>query len=273
MSIQLYRTGTEAATASNNLFKKDASFNNDIVWSSDSNTNIQNTIEKPYYGTRSCLIVFLTNLPSVFTHGSGALEVTIHETGYHIFRFSFAKDTYSNANIDLKIQVVVNGNAFPTTQMVCNLHNSSGFVDGEWNTYYQQLLLQEDDVIDFIFEAQSDTVAAKLYMDAFKIELNDRGTNIPTIYSETPDTVLEKYESFDLPNIVAGGFYELVVTIIGAKIFDYVEMTAPTSVHSTGLLIGQANVSAPNTVSVKIFNTTLADINAVSGYFNFKIVQ
>jgi hypothetical protein len=76
-----------------------------------------------------------------------------------------------------------------------------------------------------------------------------------------------------LPNIVAGGFYELVVTIIGAKIFDYVEMTAPTSVHSTGLLIGQANVSAPNTVSVKIFNTTLADINAVSGYFNFKIVQ
>jgi hypothetical protein len=263
----------EEAKASNNLLPKSAQFNDLHSWDSDANSVVNNSFFSiPYAGTRSCLITLTSTNESVIQYGEGSLSTIIKNSGQHFLRLNLLKED-DNADITFKVQVFVNSVALPTNLFTCNVFDSSGYVNQNWTTYFQTLNLVEDDVVDFIFYVQTDTIGAKLYFDGFKLERNDRVLENPSMYSETPDTILEVTELIDLPSIANNSTYVLQQTLVGAIEGDFVEVSIPSVVANTDLFFSQAYCQTPDIVKIKIHNFTGGAVDAPQGVFKFKIVK
>ena len=190
MSTFAIRTNTETPRASDNLLTPYANFNDLYSWnivSGGANAVVENNQERKYTGKSSCLMTF-TDTGIVKFNNQNGIGFTCADSGKYIFSYRlFKHDFDSVADIIFKIEILVNGIVLSPNTLEVVAFNSNGFVDDSWNCYSQSIELQEDDVIDFNFYAQSDTIGSKLFFDGFKVELDDRVLGFPSYYTEVPE--------------------------------------------------------------------------------------
>lgn len=208
----------ETARYSDNLLNSFCNFNSVFVWnkvSGGSNVGIiENSTQNKYAGSRALKVIFLNTGECIFNAGGSQMQQTITKTGLHLLSCRFYKENV-NTEVILKLQMYVNGNLLPQNEIQQSLSSTFGFVDSQWNTFYQEVNLVAGDVVDFAFSVQADTAGFNLYIDGLKLELNDRNLNIPSVYSEAKSKIPQEdvvgwayyADSLATPTITIGTTY------------------------------------------------------------------
>jgi len=169
-----------------NLLPYFMTFNNYFLWnivSGGDNAVVEDNIVNTFDGNRSLLLTFTGNSDIVFNSGGEQTDTTITKDGNYILSYRFFKDD-NDADCNFQVQVYVNGVLLAYNIFTQNLYDSSGFVNGNWNCYFQNLHLEAGDVLSFQFSANCDTIGTKLSVDGFKLELIDREQTFPSIYNQ-----------------------------------------------------------------------------------------
>jgi len=272
------QTIQETARYSDNLLNSFANFNSVFSWnivSGGANVGtILNSSTEKYAGLYAIKVPFIGTSEAVFNSGSSQMEKLIFKGGIHLLSYRFYKDDV-DAEIIVKVQCYVNGILFTENTLEQTLSTTNGFVDGQWNTFYQEITLADSDVVDFAFSVQSDTTACNLYIDGLKLEKNDRGLSIPSVYSEVPIEVIEQENEITIPIITAGSSYVVTFDLQGATLTDsYVSMKYPTDLITQNLLVGFPTITANDVGKFIVFNPTGSSSTAITdGIFNFKVVR
>jgi len=207
-----------------NLVNKFLQFNGDFSYntvSGGTNGVANNNQERVYEGEKSLLVTFTGTGEYKFNTGGTETQIEIPKDGQYLFSYAFWKDN-DDATIDVGLQFYVNGIAFANNLLEQSLHSDNGFINGQWNTYYQFLNLLEGDLITLDWTVQTDDFSGtKLYMDGLMYNLNDRNLTIPPIY-QVPETPPLTQFSFDYNNAGSGQSYttgELLLQNDGAGTF------------------------------------------------------
>lgn len=272
------QTIQETARYSDNLLNSFANFNSVHSWnivSGGANVGtIQNRITQIYSGNRAIEVPFIGTGEAIFNAGSTQMEKTIPKEGVHLLSYRFYKDD-ADAEITVKIQCYVNGVLFPENTLEQTLSTANGFVEGQWNTFYQELNLTNGEVLDFAFSVQSDTTGVNLYIDGFKLEFNDRGLSIPSVYSEAPLETIDNTIVISVPIITSGSSVVLDFTLPNSKLdTDYVVIKYPEEIIDNGLSIGFPVLISDGNGKFVVSNLSGADSTAITdGIFNFKVVR
>lgn len=268
----------ETARYSDNLLNSFCNFNSVHSWnkvSGGSNVGIiENSTQNKYAGLRAIKIPFIGTSECIFNAGGSQMQQTITKSGLHLLSCRFYKENV-NTEVILKLQMYVNGNLLPQNEIEQSLSSAFGFVDSQWNTFYQEVNLEVGDVVDFAFSVQADTVGFNLYIDGLKLEKNDRNLNVPSVYSEVPIEVVEQENTLLIPIINAGSSYIVTFVLPNAKLgTDYIVMKYPNSLITQGLLVGTPTLTADGVGKFIIFNPTGSNSTAINdAIFKFKVVK
>jgi hypothetical protein len=269
----------EVAIASDNILNEFCNFNQVFVWNKSSggaNATILNNVAggHSYYGLGAVSINFSGTGEVTFDSGDSSMQVSIQRTGNYILSYAFDKSD-ENADILFTVEMYVNGTLQPQNTIQQDLFDSSGFVNGQWNTYFQNVNLEDGDVVDFVFKAQSDTTACYLYFDRMKLEINDKGNSFPTIYTEAPLDVIEEENTITIPEIANNETYIVTASLTGCTLVDnYVVMKYPSELNDLGLTVGYPSVYTDNVVKFGITNNTGAPVTPTADeIYNFKVVR
>ena len=97
-----------------------------------------------------------------------------------------------------------------------------------------------------------------LLFDRFKLELDDKGIDYPTIYTEAPLTVYEEENTITVGTIGSNSSVTITASLTGARPNDasrsYVVMKYPSELIDLGLEVGCPLVTANDTVKFIIHN-------------------
>jgi len=182
------QTWNELAKANKNVLNNFCNFNDYYEWNTPTggaNATIITNITglKSYYGEGAVGLNFTGTGEVSFNTGNDLLESTVTRTGMYTLSYAFFKEN-TTSNINFIVEMYVNGVLQPNNTITQTLHSSLGFVNDKWNLFYQNVFLVADDVVDFAFKATSNTTACYLYFDRLKLELANKGSGLPTMYSE-----------------------------------------------------------------------------------------
>jgi len=169
-----------------NLLPYFMTFNDYFVWnivSGGANAVVEDNIVNTFDGARSMLLTFTGSSDVVFNSGGTQTDTTITKDGNYILSYRFFKDD-NDADCNFQVQVYVNGILLAYNVFTQNLYDSSGFVNENWNCYFQNLQLEAGDVVSFGFLANCDTIGTKLSVDGFKLEFVDKQQSFPSIYTQ-----------------------------------------------------------------------------------------
>jgi hypothetical protein len=270
MDIEGLLTTTELSIASPNILSEYANFNSPITFDIISGgTNILPQIADTrfYYGKSGLKITFTGTLEGKFNTGTslGATPISklrkfLPTAGLHILRYSVFKSD-AGANVDLSVGIKIDGvELYKVNQ---NIYSTSGFEDGQFNTYFTSFMVDEPSYIDFDFYAKSDTTGCYIVLDGLKLELKDRGQSFPSIYSEAKTDVLTFTSTYT--DITYESMQERVMNVYVGNILDidnYYFITK-TNLKETGLLVSSAssfNIGLDNYVYIKVYNHKGEDI-------------
>ena len=90
----------------------------------------------------------------------------------------------------------------------------------------------------------------------------------------TPITLIQKGTVTVNPaDLAAGDTADESITISGAAVGDLVILQPPAAALTAGLIIGQAWVSATNTVKARLYNPTGGAINEASGTWSYALIR
>ena len=268
-----------------NLLNPFATFDSDYTWTilSGSGTAIQKTQSKRT-GARGL------QLKSLVTDGitctSTLTEVTIAETGNHIVSFKIREDAGVLNGNPMYLNVYING-----LLEQYELELSGDLSD--WKTYTQVIPLDAGDTFEFGFSIDTNDVGAFyiVSVDDMKLEFDILGLGTPSVYTESYDNGLylvkvennvysyepyiiqEVSQTIDVPSIASNSYAEVVATLTGAEIGDFVQMTYPSEIISLGLILGYPIVTATNEVKFLIHNHSGGSVNPASGNYTFKIIK
>jgi hypothetical protein len=270
----------ERAIASNNVLPESANFNEVRSWNipiGSANATVLNTVgaNNAYYGIGACKINFLANGEVKFNTGDDSLNTVIGKDGNYILSYAFYKsDEFSDINFSVEVLV----NDVVTHTITQNLYFSSGYTENQWNVYFQSFPLEYGDVVTFNFYAQSDTTACYLLFDRFKLELDDKGIDYPTIYTEAPLTVYEEENTITVGTIGSNSTVTITASLTGANPNDatrsYVLMKYPSELIDLGLEVGVPLVTAMNEVKFVIHNHSGGSHTPEpDGIYNFKLMR
>lgn len=185
MSIQGQLIQQQIARASENIFNPFLTLNspNDYTITDGVGVaEITNTDEFFLTGAGCMKIRFLTTGQVSFNAGLYKTDSVIRETGLHFIQYAVYKNNPS-ADINLTVQVFINETFSETRAIAQNVYSTSGFVDGNWNIYYQSFLANEGDVVSLAWQVDSDDETAIVYMDNFKLERANQNLTAPTFYT------------------------------------------------------------------------------------------
>lgn len=268
----------EIAKANNNVLNEFCNFNSVYVWNKTdggSNATILNNVggRRSYFGLGSVSINF-TGTNEVSFNAFSNMQRTIQRTGNYLLSYAFDKTDISS-NIDFTIELYVNEVLQPNNTITQNLYSSNGFVDNQWNSYFQNVYLEYGDVIDFAFKAQSDTTSCSLYFDRLKLEIDDKGNGIPTIYTEAPLTVFQEENTITVGEIANNETIIISATLTGCKLTDdYIEMKYPSELNNLGLIVGYPSVYSDGIVKFAIHNPTASPITPTEdSVYYFKVTR
>lgn len=268
----------ETARYSDNLLNSFCTFNSVHSWNKVSGGanvgKIENSTQDKYAGKSAIKVTFVNTGECIFNAGGSQMQTNITSSEVYLLSYRFAKDN-TPSEVIVKIQMYVNGNLFPQNEIIQTLSAENGFVNGQWNTFFQEVSLNDSDVVDFAFSVQSDTVGVNLYIDGLKLEKNDRNLNVPSVYSEVPIEVVEQENTLLIPIINAGSSYIVTFDLQGATLTDsYVSMKYPNSLITQGLLVGTPIITADGIGKFIIFNPTGSNSTAINdAIFKFKVVK
>lgn len=161
---------------SENLLNSFSQFNDFYAWNkivNPSGATISNLFNRKFSGKNSCEITFANVNPIEFNAGNDKMKYEATTTGLHTFRFSaFKSDSVSIMDFTVKCFIALENNA--STTFTSNLSTTSGFTNGQWNSYWFEVYLVEGQSLDFSFVAQSNVIGSKLNIDGLKLSLKDR---------------------------------------------------------------------------------------------------
>lgn len=266
----------EIAKYNNNILTEFCNFNKPHNWTptaGGSNASVETYVltRDVYAGVGVVGINFTGSGEISFNAGSTQMSKAIVETGWHVLSYRLKKSD-PPSDITFIVEMWVNGVLQPNNTIAQNLWPPVPIVDGEWNTFFQNVYLENGQVIDFSFKAQSDTTDCYLYLDGMKLELSDRANSeAPTIYTEAPLDVFEASANIDIPSIPSNDFAIVTATLTGATVGDYVKMTFPAELITLGLGVSQPAVTATDTVKFVVHNHSGGAINPTIGVYTFKI--
>lgn len=192
-------TTTREPKTTVNLCSEFMAFNEDVLYtvsSGSSNIEVSNSTEFAMYGSRSMKIRFLGTGEAVINLGVKS-ESTLKEAIRHLVSFdAYKTDETSDVTVTLESYL----NASLVSELVCNMYSTSGFTDGQINTFFGLLYPLVDDVISFQLKVQCDTINTVIYLDGFKVEADRFALQQPSLYSEPPFKTLKWQQRSDFTN-------------------------------------------------------------------------
>lgn len=275
MSTTAVIISKETARYSDNILNKNSCFDYPLSWnvvSGGINGTASNSTVEKYKGTRSIEISFTGTDPFIFNTGDDRLQITATKTGYHLLSWRFYKPNVA-LSCNFNVRVYVNRVLYGYNNFAQTVFTDNGYVDNMWTCYGQYINLNSGDDVDFEFEAEGDVIGAKLYFDGLKLEYNDRIVGIASTYSLPLDIILETTQAIDLASIANGASLTTTITLTGAKVGDYAQMTFPPAIINSGLSVGVPLVTANDIVKFIVTNNTGGAVDASSGSYTFKIVK
>lgn len=163
-----------------------------------------------------------------------ALSFTCPKNGNYVFSFNALAVFSPSVDSVEKIVVTKYVNSLPEDiEFLFERVDFTNLRTEKWYNFSQSFDLVENDVVDFSFkhykELNSATPTSTLYLDGFKIELNDRFNGIPTPYSLPKDYYTNPYsgwgyyvDSLATPTITIGTTYtQITIDTLGTNILNY----------------------------------------------------
>jgi hypothetical protein len=255
-----------------NLVTKFWQFNDNFSYntvSGGSNGVANNNQERVYEGNKSLLVTFTGTGEYRFNTGGTETEFVIPRDGWYLFSYAFWKEN-TDASVDYSIQFYADGVADSDKLIQQTLHNTNGFIDNQWNTYFQFIYFNENDVVSADWSVQaSEFSGTKVYLDAVMVNLNDRNLTIPPIYQKPEPTIIEVEEVIDLGSISSNSWVEHEVTMQGVLEGDFITIAYPIELIDLGLVVAVPTVSEPNKIKFLVHNHSGGAINPASGSYKF----
>lgn len=255
--INLAKTQFQTAQASDNVLTSFSNFQG--VWTYNKLTNpasatiVNNNFTEYYFG-QGCMKISFTGTNEVkFNSGGSELEQTIRRTGNYIMQLQVKTSTITD-NVRFVVEMLVNGVAYPdsTFQVICNA--SSQFEVDKWNCYFNNIALNDGDLIDFNFYTQSDTTGIQLYIDGFKLELDDRNLMFPSIYTEAPVEVVYEETILTIPSIAGNNVYVATINLPTLEVGQAFIIWADKQLTDEGLIISYPTWKQSGEINVLLHN-------------------
>jgi hypothetical protein len=133
----------------------------------------------------------LTTNSATFNAGSRT-DTTIKESGIHYIQFQAYK-TDPQANIQMRLEVFVNGTLTSDRTIEVQMRSSQGFVDNNWNNYFQSFSANEGDVVSLAWYFECSEVDCITYLTGYKLERSNQSLLAPTFYTK-PTYVNTKWQ-------------------------------------------------------------------------------
>jgi hypothetical protein len=147
-----------------------------------SNIEVSNSDELKLGDLNAQRIRALTTSSATFNAGSST-NTKIKETGLHTIQFTAFKNDV-NANIQMRLEVYINDVLTSNRTIEVQMRESEGFLDTNWNIYYQTFLANEGDVVSLGWYFECSEVDCITYLSGYKLERNNQNLLAPTIYSK-----------------------------------------------------------------------------------------
>lgn len=122
-----------------------------------------------------------------------ALQTQVMKSGRYILSFEILHNVNPEQRFKNKLTIIVFKNGVRYEEILCTIQSddtdeTSGSVHpaGVWATYTQLMTLNNLDNVDFKLEYEAETSPSSrgdIWVDAFKLELDDKFLTGPTIYS------------------------------------------------------------------------------------------
>jgi hypothetical protein len=254
-----------------NLLPHFAMFNDSFTWNVVSGTaTATNLNQNQLEGERCLRVVPSYSTGAVVNSGDTQMQVTIGFDGNYVFSIKHQCNIPSLTSMQVSVKIYVNA------VLTDYDFTASATYNDQYRTYYQVIPdLIFGDVIDFAFEFGTSDGAGtyKHYFDAPKFEFDNFGLGLPTVFSLPQTTTIEVTETVDVPSIASNDFETVAITVTGAEVGDYVQMTYPVELITLGLIVSYPIVTATDEVSFIIHNHSGGAIDPASGDYSFKIVK
>lgn len=142
----------------------------------------------------------LTTNSATFNAGTRT-NTTIKESGIHNIQFqAFKNDT--EANIQMRLEVFVNGTLTAGRTIEVQMRASQGFVDNNWNNYYQSFSANQGDVVSLAWYFECSEVDCITYLTGYKLEKNNQSLLASTFYSKPTYLNNQWQQRIDFTNLV-----------------------------------------------------------------------
>lgn len=195
MSTTATITNIREPKSCNNLVSEFMTCNEDIdynITAGVGNLLVTNSDEYPIYGERSQKVRFLTNLPATFTSSGTLTQSIAPKTGQYCLVWEMQKND-PTADVTYTVECFVNGTLTSARTVVGNAYSSSGFVDGQVNSFWTFIDLTAGDEVSFSITAQCDTIDTIIYVDGFGLFFNDKALQAPPFYVP-PTNLSQKWQ-------------------------------------------------------------------------------
>lgn len=202
MSIQGQLIQNQEARASENIFNPFLTLNTPYTYTITDGVGvaeISNTDEFSLSGDGCLKIRFFTAGDNISFNADVQTNSVIRSTGIHYIQYAVYKNNPS-ADVNLTVSVYINDVFSSNRAIAQNIYNASGFVDGNWNIYYQSFNANEGDVISLSWSCDSDDETAIVYMDNFKLERANQNIFAPTFYTNPPFLINKWSRVYDFDN-------------------------------------------------------------------------
>ena len=248
-------------------------FNQANTWSVLSGSGTVGIINQNQFEGNGCLRIVPNIGVSITVSGTDTLQTITEEANYIL---SFKVKTVLSVTDSIYVRITVFINATPV--------DYEYFIDGiaspnveDYKTLFLNLgTLPIGATLDFSLEVSATNYGAlaKTYWDAFYLQKNTSGLGIPNVFTAPITTEINHTETIDIPSIASNSSELVNVTITGAKVGMFVNMTNPPAITVTDqLIIGNPVVSATNTVSFLVHNHSGSSVNPASGTFKFRVYE
>jgi len=258
-----------------NLIPQFSLFNEAHTWNilsgSGSATNLTNRPE--FFNTGALRISPTPNI--VVNTGANQMQVTVPNDGDYIFSLSHRFSVAVENDQTFKIKVYVNGTLLDDFTTVANTVGETNF-EKPYQRYFINLLgLSQNDTVDFAFSFDAPSYGGnfKHYFAGLKFESDVMQNGLPSVFNLPLVEDLETTQTIDIPNIVTKTTHRVDITLIGAEVGDFVQITYPITILTDGLIVSVPIVTATNTVSFLIYNNSLSDVDSLSGDYSIKITK
>jgi hypothetical protein len=259
-----------------NLVPKIYNFETDYTYTVIGTGTAENIAGLSYSGTRSLRLNNLDNQNTDLTVSLFITPVALENSGYYNLSFYLYNGVFESGDL-IQMEIYKGGVLFATWDLepydvdvpstvtlwkrYAQVFNNSGGL----NNYTFKIIMKAN--------GSSITSDKSIYIDAFKVELNDKGVGFPTVYTEPLDTILTVTETIDVTSIASGDTEAVTIVLTGAEVGDNVSLIYPAELITLGLIVGYPIVTDVDEVKFLILNPTGGALDPASGDYTLKIVK